>query len=78
LASVIPEIEAQFGAKLTRIVADRGCRGTMPQVVLNPGGLQPLVRRRMSACPFEQRPAAFSPQRFARVPHGALPPLNRR
>jgi len=27
LATVIPEIEAQFGAKLTRIVADRGCRG---------------------------------------------------
>jgi len=37
----------------------------MPQVVLSPGGLQPLVSRRVSACSSE--PAAFNQQRFARA-----------
>jgi len=44
LATVIPEIETQFSANLTRIVADRGHNAARrPQVVPRPGRLQPLV-----------------------------------
>ena len=48
-----------------------------PQVVPRPGRLQPLVPRRVSACPSVQHPTAFSQQRLARVLHGRLPALKR-
>jgi hypothetical protein len=34
---VIPEIETQIGANLTRIVADRGYRGTTPHPITSWG-----------------------------------------
>ena len=71
MATVIPEIETQFGANLTQIVAHRGYRGhNAGRLSLVLAAFCPFVPRRVSACSSEQHQAAFSQQRFARVLHG--------